>query len=88
MLALFAGLLLLVALVIWVADLTGSLTLSLCSIGAVMALAAWATYKLTLSPTLKHLRQEYEHTMEIIGLIKRGYECATKRIAQLIDWIV
>lgn len=76
--------LLLLAFVTWFAELIGSLTLSLCITGVVMGASAWATYKITLSPTLKLLREEYEKAMSIISLLKLGYECALKRISQLL----
>ncbi len=82
-LALSAVMLLLFAFVLWFAELINSLTLALLLTGVTLAIGAWLSYKLTLSPILKELREEYQKAMAIVSIIKMGYECAVKRVSQL-----
>ncbi|MFI3265000.1 MAG: hypothetical protein SNG38_07665 [Rikenellaceae bacterium] len=84
-LALSSVALMLFAFVIWFAEVIHSLTLSLCITSIVLAIGAWVTYKITLSPTLKQLKEEYDRAMTIISLVKHGYDCATKRLSQFLS---
>ncbi|MFI3279699.1 MAG: hypothetical protein R3Y55_04140 [Rikenellaceae bacterium] len=76
--------LLLFAFVIWFAEVINSLPLSLCITGVAMAISAWVTYKIALSAALKELREEYQRAMSIISLLRYGYDCAIKRLTQLL----
>ncbi len=84
-LALSSVALMLFAFVIGFAEVIHSLTLSLCITSIVLAIGAWATYKISLSPTLKQLKEEYDRAMMIVSLIKYGYDCATKRLSQFLS---
>ncbi|MFR9503149.1 MAG: hypothetical protein SNH73_01700 [Rikenellaceae bacterium] len=74
-LAFTSAILLLSAFVLWFAELIHSLTLSLTITGVVMGVAAWATYHISLRPTLHLIREEYENAMALISLIRKGYDC-------------
>lgn len=84
-LAFTSSLLLLSAFVIYFSDLINSLTLSLLITGASLALVAYSIYKISLSPTLKKLRDEYEQAIEVIILIRQCYRLISDRIASIIS---
>ncbi len=85
--SLASALLLLTSFVVWLARVLGSLTISLSITGVVLALAAYLIYRISLAPTLRKLREEYEATMEIIAIIRNGYHTIMRRIAQALDFL-
>ncbi|MFI3286836.1 MAG: hypothetical protein R3Y08_09335 [Rikenellaceae bacterium] len=80
-----AALLLLTAIVVWLADLVGSLCLSLLIVGSIVGIAAYYTYKIQLSPTLRRLREEYEMIAAIAKIIRSGCHKALTSILHLFE---
>ncbi|MFI3333361.1 MAG: hypothetical protein SNI51_01935 [Rikenellaceae bacterium] len=78
------ALLLLSAFIIWFADLIGSLTLSLSITSLVTAIIALSIYKVSLSPALKQLKEEYEMIIAIINAIRGGCHTLLSKLLKLI----
>ncbi len=79
-----ALLLLLSALVVWLAALFGSLLLSLVVTGVAMAVVAFAIYQIKLHPILAAVRNDWESVVEVVMLVRRGYNFALESVIRFL----
>lgn len=72
--ALIAIYLLLTALVVWLADVTGSLIASTLIVGGFFAVIAAVIYLLSIREAVKHIREQIETVYEVAHAAKEAYQ--------------
>ncbi len=84
-LALGALILLLLAVVLFLAQAIHSLPCALLIVGAVMGIASFAVYRVSMHPTLSALRSEYESILSLAKILQSIYSWGLERITRLFS---
>lgn len=86
--ALISTSLLLIAVVLYIGDLIGSILLSLLIVGVTMALLAWLIYRGVLRPTFRAIGDQLKTIYDVASVAQVGYNwVATKVEVWIQKWV-
>lgn len=84
MMALVTIMLLVTALAMWLAELTGSVKFAALIVGAICAAAAAAVYIFSIRKSLENIRSQVDTIYEVAKRVKQGYEWVHRKVELLI----
>lgn len=82
-----AIILLVTALVMWIAEMTGSATLSTLIVGAGFVFVAWLIYVLSIRRCIAYIRERLDTVYDVAFSIRNGYKVASRFFSSFLGEI-
>ena len=83
-----AIILLVSALVMWIAEITGSATLSTLIVGAGFVFVAWLIYVLSIRRCVAYVRERLDTVYDVAFSIRNGYKVASRFFSSFLGEIL
>ena len=83
-----AIILLVTALVMWIAEMTGSATLSTLIVGAGFVFVAWLIYVLSIRRCVAYIRERLDTVYDVAFSIRNGYKVASRFFSSFLGEIL